>query len=72
MASFTAESLAFMNMLSALLVGGIFAYWALFITKSGEAAPAKLHVPIWQRRQEDRLIAQLETMNASLLRAVRR
>lgn len=59
------------NMWSAVLVGGIFAYWTVFITKAGEEMPARMPVS-WHRQHEDLLIAQLESMNASLLRAVRR
>jgi hypothetical protein len=60
------------NMWSAVFVAGIFAYWTIFITKTGEKVPAKLHVAPWPHRAEDLLIAQLEAMNASLLRAARR
>jgi hypothetical protein len=62
----------FIDMWSAVLVAAIFAYWTFSITKAGENVPAKLRVPTWQRREEDILIAQLEAMNTSLLRAVRR
>lgn len=59
-----------------LFLGGmsavVFAYWAIFITRAGEKVPAKLSVAPVHSRQEDLLIAQLEAMNASLLRAVRR
>ena len=59
-----------------LLTGGmsaaLFAYWAIFITKAGERVPAKLSVAPLHSRQEDLLMAQLEAMNTSLLRAVRR
>lgn len=66
------DFIRFTNMLSAVLVAAIFAYWTIFITKAGENVPAKLRVAQWHRREEDLLIAQLEAMNASLLRAVRR
>jgi hypothetical protein len=60
------------NMASAVLSSAVFAYWAIFISKAGENVPTKLTVTGWQRREEDLLISQLEAMNASLLRAVRR
>lgn len=60
------------NMWTALLGAAIFGYWTVAITKAGENVPAKMPVATWHRRQEDLLVAQLETMNASLLRAVRR
>ena len=60
------------NFFSALLVSAVFSYWALFITRAGEKAPAKLSLLALHRRQQDLLVAQLEAMNASLLRAARR
>ncbi len=66
------EFIRFTNMLNAALASVVFAYWAIFITSIGEKVPAKLHLAAWHRREEDLLIAQLEAMNASLLRAVRR
>jgi len=66
-----ADFVRLINLWSAVLVGGIFAYWTVFITKAGEEVPARIPVT-WHRRHEDLLVAQLESMNASLLRAVRR
>jgi hypothetical protein len=66
------SSLHAVSMASAILVSLIFAYWAFFITKAGEAAVARLQLARWRKRDEDLLVAQLEAMNASLLRAVRR
>jgi hypothetical protein len=60
------------SMLSAILSSLVFAYWTFSITKAGEKVPAKLRVEGWHRREEELLVAQLEAMNASLLRAVRR
>lgn len=60
------------GMLIAVMSSAVFAYWTIFITKAGEKVPAKLSVAPVHSRQEDLLIAQLEAMNASLLRAVRR
>ena len=61
-----------MNLLSALLVSAVFSYWALFMTRAGEGVPAKLRIGTLQGRHERLLLAQLEAMNASLLRAARR
>ena len=66
-----ADFVRLINMWSALLASGIFAYWTVFITKAGEEVPARMPVT-WHRRHEELLVAQLESMNASLLRAVRR
>lgn len=60
------------NMLTATLSSGVFAYWTLFITRAGENVPAKFRIIPLQRRQQDLMLAQLEAMNASLLRAARR
>jgi hypothetical protein len=60
------------NMVSAVLLATVFAYWAIFITKAGENVPAKIRLAAWPKRQEELLLTQLEAMNASLLRAVRR
>ncbi|SRR5579875_2206733 len=71
----SAGSRDFLRLVSMLIAGisaGLFAYWAIFLTKAGEKVPAKLSVAPAHSRQEDLLIAQLEAMNASLLRAVRR
>jgi hypothetical protein len=66
------EFVRLINLWSAVLVAAVFAYWTFFITEAGEAVPARLHIAPLHRREEDLLVAQLEAMNASLLRAVRR
>lgn len=48
-----------------------YAYWAIFITAEGEAVPVRMGHS-WHLGEQQRLIGQLETMNASLLRAARR
>jgi hypothetical protein len=60
------------SMLSAILSSLVFTYWTISITKAGEKVPAKLRMESWHPGQEELLVAQLEAMNASLLRAVRR
>jgi len=66
------EFLQSTSTLSALLSSLVFAYWTFSITQAGEKVPAKLRLEGWHRREEELLVAQLEAMNASLLRAVRR
>jgi hypothetical protein len=56
----------------AVLSIAVFSYWAIFISRAGERVRAKLSLAAWHRREEELLVAQLEAMNASLLRAVRR
>ncbi len=65
-------SIRIANLIGAVLVAAVFAYWSIFIAKAGETIVAKLHIKPWQSRHEDLLVAQLEAMNASLLRAARR
>lgn len=48
-----------------------YAYWAIFLTRQGETVPVRLGHG-WHAPEQDRLIGQLEAMNASLLRAARR
>jgi|SRR5579875_177600 len=47
------------------------AYWTVFISNAGESVPVRIGHS-WQAREQERLMVQLETMNASLLRAARR
>lgn len=46
-------------------------YFLIFINKAGEEAPARIGHS-WNAAQQERLIGQLEAMNAALLRAARR
>lgn len=62
----------FTNMLDAGLAAAVFAYWTFAISRSGENVPAKLSLASFSRQHEDTVLAQLEAMNTSLLRAVRR
>lgn len=46
-------------------------YWTVFITSAGEAAEVRIGHS-WRREDQERLIGQLESMNAALLRAAAR
>lgn len=48
-----------------------YAYWMIFLTPQGEAARVRIGHG-WDPSQQNRLMGQLEAMNASLLRAARR
>lgn len=48
-----------------------YAYWAIFISREGERLPVRMGHS-WHVAQQQLLIGQLESMNASLLRAARR
>jgi hypothetical protein len=65
------ESLSLVSNLIMFVSSACFAYWAIFITLQGETVPVRLgHV--WQRHEQERMIGQLEAMNAALLRAAAR
>jgi hypothetical protein len=66
------EFIRLANLVSAAIVSAIFLAWTIFISKTGEKVPAKIHISPWRKREEDQLVAQLQAMNSSLLRAVRR
>jgi hypothetical protein len=46
-------------------------YWLIFINKAGEQVPTRIGHS-WNAAEQQRLLAQLEAMNATLLRAARR
>jgi hypothetical protein len=66
------ENLRLVSNLIMFISGACFAYWAMFISRQGDTVPVRIgHT--WHRREQERLIGQLEAMNAALLRtAVRR
>lgn len=47
-------------------------YWLIFINRAGEEAPARIGHSWGTEVQQQRVMAQLEAMNATLLRAARR
>jgi hypothetical protein len=53
------------------ILAGCYACLIMFITQRGETTPVKLGHS-WQSQDQDRLLAQLESMNAALLRGARR
>ena len=69
------SSLGYLRPISNLMMlisAACFAYWAMFINRQGETVPVRVGHS-WHRREQERLIGQLEAMNAALLRtAVRR
>jgi len=66
------ENVRLISNLIMFISGACFAYWAMFISRQGETVPVRIgHT--WHRREQERLIGQLEAMNSALLRtAVRR
>lgn len=64
------EALFLGNTVLIFIVSACYAYWAIFITPEGENAPVRIGHR-WQPAEQDRLMGQLEAINASLLRAAR-
>jgi hypothetical protein len=56
---------------SMLVLGGCFAYWGVCLSRAGEAAELRLGHG-WRSGDQQRLMDQLEAMNAALLRGARR
>jgi hypothetical protein len=66
------ESLRLISNLIMFISAACFAYWAVFIRRQGETVPVRIGHS-WRTREQERLIGQLEAMNAALLRsAIRR
>ena len=55
----------------AFVLSACYAYWTIFITRLGEARSVRIGHG-WRAQEQERLVGQLETLNASLLRAARR
>ena len=60
-----------MNIILISLSSACYAYWLLFLDAKGEIAPVTLGHS-WSKPEQQRLVGQLEAMNAALLRAARR
>lgn len=59
-----------LSVLNTSTLSACFLYWLLTITRDGEAIPLRVgHA--WQAREQQALIQQLESMNASLARSAR-
>jgi hypothetical protein len=56
---------------TSFVLSACFIAWLLLINKKGEAVPVRIGHR-WQLQEQKRLIGQLESMNAALLRAARR
>jgi hypothetical protein len=61
------ENVRLISNLIMFISGACFAYWAMFISRQGETVPVRIGHS-WHRREQERLIGQLEAMNAALLR----
>jgi hypothetical protein len=65
------ESLLLVSNLIAFILAACYAYWTIFITREGEVTRVRMGHG-WDLVKQERLIGQLEAMNASLVRAARR
>lgn len=65
------QSLFLVSNVIAFVLSACYAYWTIFITREGEARSVRIGHR-WQAREQERLVGQLEALNASLLRAARR
>jgi len=59
------------NLVISLVFSACLLYWLIFINKAGEQVPTRIGHS-WNAAEQQRLLAQLEAMNATLLRAARR
>ncbi len=59
------------NTVVLFVLSGCLLYWLIFINKVGEQVPTRIGHS-WNAAEQQRLLAQLEAMNATLLRAARR
>lgn len=67
----SSTSLQVLDNVTMVVLSICYAYWAIFITADGECVPVRMGHS-WHRGEQQKLIGQLEAMNASLLRAARR
>ncbi len=68
---FSHESRHLVSNLVMFISSACLAYWAMFLSCQGETVPVRVG-HIWHRREQERLVGQLEAMNAALLRAAAR
>ncbi len=68
---FSARRLDLIDDVIMLTLSLCYAYWTIFLTPEGESIPVRMGHR-WQPEEQDRLIGQLDAMNASLLRSARR
>lgn len=65
------ETLAVASNVIAFILSACYACWAIGITREGETIPVRIGHS-WDSGQQQRLVGQLEAMNAALLRSARR
>lgn len=64
-------NLQFLNLLQVFVLAACYAYWLLLIDRAGETRRVRVGHS-WQPGSQQRMIGELEAMNAALLRASRR
>lgn len=65
------ETVSVVSNVIAFILSACYACWAIAITRDGETTPVRIGHS-WDSGQQERLVGQLEAMNASLLRSARR
>lgn len=68
---FSGSSLRLVDNATIFILSACYAYWAIFLTAEGESLPVRIGHS-WRPLEQDRLMDQLEAMNASLMRSARR
>jgi hypothetical protein len=65
------ESVSLVTTTISFVLSACFAYWIVFITPKGQTTEVRIGHS-WRTDEQDRLLGQLESMNAALLRSARR
>lgn len=61
----------FLNLVMMIITTACYAFWLLFLSKAGEAVPIRVGHR-WNPDQQEKLLGQLDAINASLLKSARR
>ncbi len=67
---FSSEALPSINVSIQLVTAACYLYWLFFLTLGGETAPVRLGHR-WKPQEQERLLVQLDAINATLLRSAR-
>ncbi len=65
------ETLVLVSNVITFILSACYACWAIAITREGETTPVRIGHS-WNAGQQERLVSQLEAMNAALMRGARR
>lgn len=65
------QSSDFLNLVMMVITTACYAFWLLFLSKAGEIVPIRVGHR-WNPAQQEKLLGQLDAINASLLKSARR